>query len=468
MSFAVGEAQVAPAAEPLSARFELLPGSHIGSGTWFNLRVVFSEPVTLGEAAFAAHALILGNATVKEASRVEDAPGVWLAKIAPASDAQVTVALAAGRACGEEGALCTADGRALESAPRASVAGPAVLTGFELVDTAPDGETVTLSAGATVRLAAPAEERYGLLATVASGDVKSVELALRGPGPNDSASRTENYGPWSLTGDTDGKAHGRALPVGSYTLVATAYAQKDLGGAVLDTLSVAFTVAAASDTVVVPDTDAAVLTGFDLVDTTSKAKLATLSDGSTVELADPSAERYGIVATVAGGDVKSVTLSLSGPKSVSPRVEGVAPWSLYGDDMQHPYGQDLPAGSYTLSATAHSGPKGAGAVLGTLSVRFTVQGPPALSVADAAANESDGSIAFAVTLDRAAPGTVTVAYETRDGSAKGGQDYTATTGTLSFAGGRDGRRRSASRCSPMRSTTAGRPSSSCCRTRWGR
>ena len=312
VSFAVGEAQVAPAAEPLSARFELLPGSHIGSGTWFNLRVVFSEPVTLGEAAFAAHALILGNATVKEASRVEGAPGVWLAKIAPASDAQVTVALAAGRACGEEGALCTADGRALESAPQASVAGPAVLTGFELVDTAPDGETVTLAAGATVRLADPAAERYGLLATVASGDVKSVELALRGPGPNDSATRTENYGPWSLTGDTDGKAHGRALPAGSYTLVATAYAEMHLGGAVLDTLSVAFTVAAASDTVVVPDTDAPVVTGFDLVDTTSKAKLATLSDGSTVELADPAAERYGIVATVAGGDVKSVTLSLSG------------------------------------------------------------------------------------------------------------------------------------------------------------
>ena len=154
-----------------------------------------------------------------------------------------------------------------------------------------------------------------------------------------------------------------------------------------------------------------------------------------MELADPSADRYGIVATVAGGDVKSVTLSLSGPKSVSPRVEGVAPWSLYGDDMQHPHGEDLPAGSYTLSATAHSGPRGAGTVLGTLSVRFTVQGPPALSVADAAANESEGSIAFAVTLDRAAPGTVTVDWATADGTATAGQDYTGASGTLSFAAG---------------------------------
>ena len=312
-----------------------------------------------------------------------------------------------------------------------------MLTGFELVDLSAGGQRTTLGSGATVRLADASGGSYGIVAKTASWEtVGSVAFVLDAPGEDNDVTHTEGVPPWSLHGDGGEDAiNGAPLRAGSHTLTATAWSEPGGAGAVLDTLSVAFTVAAASDTVVVPDTDAAVLTGFDLVDTTSKAKLATLSDGSTVELADPAAERYGIVATVAGGDVKSVTLSLSGPKSVSPRVEGVAPWSLYGDDMQHPYGQDLPAGSYTLSATAHSGPKGAGAVLGTLSVRFTVQGPPALSVADAAANESDGSIAFAVTLDRAAPGTVTVAYETRDGSAKGGQDYTATTGTLSFAAG---------------------------------
>ena len=55
-----------------------------------------------------------------------------------------------------------------------------------------------------------------------------------------------------------------------------------------------------------------------------------------------------------------------------------------------------------------------------------------LSVADAGANEANGSIGFVVTLDPAATDTVTVDYETEDGTAIAGDDYTATSGTLTF------------------------------------
>ena len=65
-----------------------------------------------------------------------------------------------------------------------------------------------------------------------------------------------------------------------------------------------------------------------------------------------------------------------------------------------------------------------------------VQGPAALSVADANAREgTDATLDFAVTLDRASPLTVTVHYATADGTAAAGADYTATSGTLSFAPG---------------------------------
>ena len=251
VSFAVGEALPAPAAEPLSARFELLPGSHIGSGTWFNLRVVFSEPVTLGEAAFAAHALILGNATVREASRAEGAPGVWLAKIAPGSDAQVTVALAAGRACGEEGALCTADGRALESAPQASIAGPApVLARFELVDVSAGGQRTTLGSGATVRLADASGGNYGIVAAIAEGrTVGSVAFVLDAPGEDEDVTHTEGVAPWSLHGDGGEDAiTGAPLRAGRHALTATAWSGPGGTGTVLGTLSVEFTVEAAQET----------------------------------------------------------------------------------------------------------------------------------------------------------------------------------------------------------------------------
>ena len=66
----------------------------------------------------------------------------------------------------------------------------------------------------------------------------------------------------------------------------------------------------------------------------------------------------------------------------------------------------------------------------------TVQGPPALSVADALAEEGvDATLEFVVTMSRVAAGPVTVAYATTDGTAQAGQDYTATSGTLTFAPG---------------------------------
>ena len=59
-----------------------------------------------------------------------------------------------------------------------------------------------------------------------------------------------------------------------------------------------------------------------------------------------------------------------------------------------------------------------------------------LSVADArTTEEADATLEFAVTLSRAASGTVTVDYATADGTAQAGQDYTATDGTLTFAAG---------------------------------
>ena len=66
----------------------------------------------------------------------------------------------------------------------------------------------------------------------------------------------------------------------------------------------------------------------------------------------------------------------------------------------------------------------------------TVQGPPALNVADARAVEGeDATLDFVVTLSRAASGTVSVDYATADGSATAGEDYSAANGTLTFAAG---------------------------------
>ena len=59
-----------------------------------------------------------------------------------------------------------------------------------------------------------------------------------------------------------------------------------------------------------------------------------------------------------------------------------------------------------------------------------------IRVAGAAATEGDNTgMLFRVTLESASSGTVTVNYATADGTAKAGEDYTATSGTLTFAPG---------------------------------
>ena len=74
-----------------------------------------------------------------------------------------------------------------------------------------------------------------------------------------------------------------------------------------------------------------------------------------------------------------------------------------------------------------------------LSNRITavVRGPSRMSVAGAEANEAaeGAALDFAVTLGRALRQAVTVAYATSDGTAVDGEDYTGTSGTLTFEAG---------------------------------
>ena len=103
---------------------------------------------------------------------------------------------------------------------------------------------------------------------------------------------------------------------------------------------------------------------------------------------------------------------------------------------------DPAAGAVTieLPATTNCNAEGAICTSGerplSHSLSATVAGPVGISVADARAQEGAGNtVDFTVTLSRASSGTVTVGYATADGTATAGQDYTAASGTLTFAPG---------------------------------
>ena len=139
---------------------------------------------------------------------------------------------------------------------------------------------------------------------------------------------------------------------------------------------------------------------------------------------------------VAGGAKEAAsTIQVTGGTLLrARRAGGAARWAL--DLRPSGYG----AVTLTLPATTDCSAAGAvctadGRKLET-PLTHTVQGPPALSVADARAQEeADATIDFAVTLSRAASAPVTVRYVTRDGTAKMGRDYRKAKGMLTFAAG---------------------------------
>ena len=304
-----------------------------------------------------------------------------------------------------------------------------VITGFTLVNASTDADIGALGASVT----ATRNGVYGIRAEVApNADIGSIVMQLSGEVAH---SQTESVAPYSLYGDRNNREHGRALDEGTYTISATAYAEPRGQGDVIGTRALTFTVAVEA----APSTP--VLTGFTLLDASDQSTVAALSDGAEIDLGGRSGGSFGIRADVASdATVGSVALSLTGAKAVS-RTENLAPYSLYGDHRDGNGGRSLdgaslPAGTYTLSATAYAQPRASGTVRGTLSVSFEVLAPAALSVADAEAEEgTDATLDFAVTLNREAAGTVTVGYATENGTATAGSDYTATSGTLTFAPG---------------------------------
>ena len=87
-----------------------------------------------------------------------------------------------------------------------------------------------------------------------------------------------------------------------------------------------------------------------------------------------------------------------------------------------------------------------GAALGTATATASVTNddtavvvtPPTVSISNATVaegNSGSSNLAFTVSLSKASTSTVTVGYSTANGTATAGQDYTAASGTLSFAPG---------------------------------
>ena len=129
---------------------------------------------------------------------------------------------------------------------------------------------------------------------------------------------------------------------------------------------------ASAATAVVPG---GVLESFALVDVSARSTGMTLTDGDEFTLDHPAMGSYGFKVDLASdATVGSVNLELeedSGKKSAF-RIDNSAPYSLYENNENRLTGEGLPAGSYSLNATAYSEAYLGGDPLQKLEVTFTV------------------------------------------------------------------------------------------------
>ena len=94
----------------------------------------------------------------------------------------------------------------------------------------------------------------------------------------------------------------------------------------------------------------------------------------------------------------------------------------------------LPTVQDTLDEANETVPVTVGGVTGTGTITDD-DATPSLAISDVSVNEGAGTATFTVTLSAASGQSVTVNYGTSNGTASAGSDYTAASGTLTFAPG---------------------------------
>ena len=417
----------------LRAWFESPPERHDGKKR-VKVQVAFSEPIDGTPETVGEHGVDVEGGRVTSVRPVGgDAPGgagnrsaggrnagredrevVWEFEIEPDSDGDVTVSLDAGRPCDEPGAICTADGRSLSEGIATTVegpdTGPAGLTAaFEGMPESHDGEggfrfRVAFSENIGISYRSLREDAFTVTGGPGHGRPPGGRPAR--PVRDDGAARRRRRRDDRAAGGARVRGLRRDLHQEQAPAAAHQHAGGDGGrprGGGAD----------------------GALRGY--------AGGARRADGvhaqARVQRGDQD-ERPEAAGRRRGGGRRPGDEGQAGEQAQGPvEADGQAGFAGGRDGdargrgrLRHPGGG------------VHQGRAPAEAVTNTIST--TVLGPAALSVADARAEEgSDETIDFAVSLSREAHASVTVDYTTAAGSATAGEDYTRTSGTLSFAPG---------------------------------
>ena len=112
-----------PPPTPLTASFEDEAETHNGADS-FTFRIEFSEAISISYKTLRDHSLDVTDGSVTGARRVNGSSSLWEITVEPDSGADVAITLPVTTDCGDQGAVCTSDGRKLSNEVKLTVTGP--------------------------------------------------------------------------------------------------------------------------------------------------------------------------------------------------------------------------------------------------------------------------------------------------------------------------------------------------------
>ena len=398
-------------AAPLTASFSDVPASHDGNAFTFDL--TFSEAFPISYLTIRDRAFTVTGGRVTRAKRVDnphnESQGLepnreWRITVEPGSATDtVTITLPATTDCATTGAICTEDGRRLSNSQTATVAGTVVVPTVNVSDaSATEGDAVAF----TVSLSAASGQQVTVGYATSGGTATSgTDFTAASGTLTFGVNETSKTVSVATTDDSDDEENE------TFTLTLSSPANATLG------------TTTATGTINDDDESLPTVSVFDAgaAEGGALAFTVSLSEASSQQVTVEYATSDGTAA--AGSDYTAATGTLTFAANETSKTVSVATTDDSADEEDE---------TFTLTL---SGP--ANATLGDATATGTIvdddEAPPvAVSVSDASATEGD-AVEFAVSLSAANSGQVSVQYATSGGTATSGTDFTAESGTLTFA-----------------------------------